>query len=126
SSGLQVSYVSSNPSVATISGNTVTIVGAGTTTISASQNGDDTYNPAPDVNQDLLVNKATPIVTWNTPTAITYGTALSATQLNATASVAGTFTYNPAADTVLNAGSHSLSVDFTPTDAQNYNSVNGT
>src|SRR5690606_5271117 len=37
-----------------------------------------------------------------------------------------TFTYNPAADTVLNAGSHSLSVDFTPTDAQNYNSVNGT
>jgi hypothetical protein len=29
------------------------------------------------------VNKATPTVTWATPTAITYGTALSAMQLNA-------------------------------------------
>ena len=34
----------------------------------------------------------------------TYGTALSATQLNATANVPGTFVYTPAAGTVLNAG----------------------
>ena len=48
--------------------------------------------------------KATPTITWSTPADITYGTALSATQLNATASVPGTFVYTPAAGTVLNAG----------------------
>jgi len=126
SSGLPVSYSSSNPLVATISGNTVTIVGAGTTTITASQLGNDTYNPATAVDQNLLVDKATPVITWNTPAAITYGTALSATQLNATASVGGTFVYTPAAGAVLNAGVQVLSVDFTPTDATNYNTVTGT
>ena len=40
SSGLPVTYSSSNTSVATISGNTVTIVGVGTSTITASQAGD--------------------------------------------------------------------------------------
>src|SRR5207245_3414074 len=50
-----------------------------------------------------------------------YGTALSATQLNATTSVLGTFVYTPAAGTVLNAGAaQTLSVTFTPTDAANY------
>ncbi len=40
----------------------------------------------------LTVNKATPTITWATPAAITYGTALSATQLDATSGgVAGTF-----------------------------------
>ena len=41
--------------------------------------------------------KQIPIITWPTPAAITYGTPLSATQLNATASVPGTFVYTPAA-----------------------------
>lgn len=39
----------------------------------------------------LTINKATPVLTWNNPADIAYGTALSATQLNATANVAGTF-----------------------------------
>ncbi|MCX6309261.1 MAG: right-handed parallel beta-helix repeat-containing protein, partial [Bacteroidia bacterium] len=39
SSGLPITYTSSNTSVATISGSTVTIVGVGTTTITASQPG---------------------------------------------------------------------------------------
>ena len=60
-------------------------------------------------------------ITWNAPASIIYGTALSATQLNATASVPGTFVYTPAAGTVLNAGAaHALSVTFTPTDTVNY------
>lgn len=46
SSGLPVTYTSSNTSVATVSGNTVTIIGEGTTTITASQAGNSTYNPA--------------------------------------------------------------------------------
>ncbi|WP_299158228.1 MBG domain-containing protein [uncultured Tenacibaculum sp.] len=56
-SGLPVSYVSSNTSVATISGSTVTIVGAGNTNITASQAGDATYNPATDVVQNFNVLK---------------------------------------------------------------------
>ena len=52
----------------------------------------------------ITVTKATPTITWATPADIVYGTALSATQLNATASVPGTFVYTPAAGTVLNAG----------------------
>ena len=58
----------------------------------------------------------TPAITWAPPAAIPYGTALSATQLNATANVAGTFTYTPAAGTVLKAGAQTLSAVFTPTD----------
>ncbi|MDR1563330.1 MAG: carbohydrate binding domain-containing protein [Dysgonamonadaceae bacterium] len=58
SSGLPVSYTSSNAAVATISGNTVTIVGEGTTVITASQAGNDDYNAAPDVTATLTVNSA--------------------------------------------------------------------
>ena len=64
--------------------------------------------------------QAVPTITWKAPAAITYGTALSGTQLNATASVAGTFAYNPAAGTVPAAGSPTLSVTFTPTNTTNY------
>src|SRR5690606_10659548 len=75
----------------------------------------------------ITVNKANPVITWNTPSPITYGTALSATQLNASANVAGTFVYTPAAGTVLNAGANqTLSANFTPTNTNNYNVVNGT
>ncbi|SLM30215.1 exported hypothetical protein [Desulfamplus magnetovallimortis] len=56
SSGLSVSYVSSDTSIATISGSTVTIVGAGRAIITASQGGNGTYNPAPNVQQVLIVN----------------------------------------------------------------------
>jgi hypothetical protein len=68
----------------------------------------------------LIIAKATPTVTWATPAAITYGTALNATQLDASSPVAGTFAYNPAAGTVLAAGSQELSVTFTPADATDY------
>ncbi len=44
SSGLAVSFASSDPAVATVSGSTVTIVGPGTTTITASF-----FDPKPDV-----------------------------------------------------------------------------
>jgi 6-phosphogluconolactonase (cycloisomerase 2 family) len=61
-----------------------------------------------------------PGVAWSAPTPITYGTALSSTQLNATAEVAGTFSYTPAAGTVLGAGAQTLSVTFTPTDIADF------
>jgi hypothetical protein len=80
------------------------------------------YNSAT-ANVQVTVNKVTPTVTWADPAPITYGVALGATQLNATASVPGIFAYTPASGTVLNAGTHTLSVTFTPTDTTNYNSA---
>src|SRR5207245_707741 len=69
----------------------------------------------------ITVAKATPTITWPTPADVVYGTALSATQLNATTRVLGTFVYTPPAGTVLSAGAgQTLSVTFTPTDAANY------
>jgi hypothetical protein len=68
----------------------------------------------------VTVNKATPTITWATPAAITYGTALSGTQLNATASVPGAFVYSPATGTTPAVGNDTLSVTFTPTDATDY------
>jgi hypothetical protein len=62
-----------------------------------------------------------PTIAWVNPAAITHGTALGGTQLNATANVAGTFVYTPASGTMLNAGAgQTLSVTFTPTDTANY------
>jgi len=74
----------------------------------------------------LTVNKATPAITWATPAAITYGTALSATQLNAKASVPGTLVYSPAAGTVPAVGTDTLTVTFTPTDTTDYTTATGT
>src|SRR5271154_4453066 len=65
----------------------------------------------------------TPAISWRTPAAISYGTALSSTQLNATANVAGTFTYKPAAGTVLKVGTQTLSAVFTPTDTKTYSAA---
>jgi hypothetical protein len=56
SSGLPVSYSSSNEAVATVSGSTVHIVAAGETNITASQAGNDEYNAAPDVTVRLTVS----------------------------------------------------------------------
>ena len=74
----------------------------------------------------LTVTRATPALTWNAPGSITYGTALSAAQLNATASTPGAFTYTPALGAVLPAGAQKLSVTFTPTDTANFSSQNAT
>ncbi len=67
-----------------------------------------------------------PTLAWSAPASITYGTALGATQLDATATynsspVAGVFTYTPPAGTILNAGpNQTLSATFVPTDTANY------
>src|SRR6266853_1944271 len=75
-------------------------------------------------NGTVTVDKATPTITWSNPADIVYGTALSGTQLNATASVLGTLTNNPASGIVLAAGSNqNLHVDFTPTDTANFNNA---
>ncbi|OLD19649.1 MAG: hypothetical protein AUJ01_05595 [Acidobacteria bacterium 13_1_40CM_3_65_5] len=114
----------------------VTTPAHGSATLNA--NGSVTYRPAVDfsgndsftytVSDGLLTAIAivrmtvavtidsTPTITWPNPAAITYGTPLGASQLNATASVSGSFAYNPGAGTVLGAGLQTLGVTFTPTD----------
>jgi subtilase family serine protease len=67
-----------------------------------------------------------PTITWAAPAAIAYGTPLSATQLDATASVAGTFVYSPSAGTILTAGQHTLTASFTPNDTTDYSDANAT
>ena len=69
------------------------------------------------------LNKAEQVITWDTPARITYGEALSGTQLNA--SVAGTpggaapgaLSYSPASGTVLGAGTRTLTVTAAETAA---------
>ena len=93
--------------------------------VSAAYSGDATNLGSTDsLNQK--VQPATPVISWPAPPPLTYGTPLAG-QLNATASVAGSFVYSPAAGTVLNAGvGQTLRVDFTPADTTNYTTATTT
>jgi hypothetical protein len=80
---------------------------------------------------EYLPHAATPAITWGNLVPITYGTALSGTQLNATATfggspVAGSYAYSPAAGTVLDFGWQTLSVTFTPANPAEYSTVTAT
>jgi large repetitive protein len=71
-----------------------------------------------------VTSKSTPTISWSTPAPVTVGTALSSTQLNATANVPGSFAYTPAPGTIMSAaGTQELKAVFTPADAINYNSA---
>lgn len=87
--------------------------------VQGSYSGDNAYSASISAAVSLSGIAPAPL-TWANPGAITYGAALSATQLNATSSVAGTFTYAPVAGAVLFAGTQTLSVTFTPTNLTDY------
>lgn len=77
-----------------------------------------------------FIGKTTPTITWSKPANIVYGTPLSSTQLNASASdpvsrvsVHGTFIYTPSLETVLSVGTQILQAYFTPNDITNYSNV---
>lgn len=104
-----------------------TILHAGTQTLSVTLTPTDPtdYNSAT-ATVSLTVNQVIPVITWATPAAINYGTALSATQLNATTPLPGNFVYTPALGAVPTAGAQTLSVTFTPTDNVDYATVTST
>jgi len=85
SSGLPVSYTSSDTSVATVSGSTVTLKGPGTTTLTASQPGNATFAAAPAIPRTLTVNGPPFITTQPVSQTVSVGG-------NATFSVAATGT----------------------------------
>jgi hypothetical protein len=78
-----------------------------------------------DTSAGITPVKTLPVITWATPAAIQSPTPLSSTQLNATANVAGTFTYNPPSGTVLSSGQQVLTATFTPTDTVHYSTAEG-
>src|SRR6185369_10571733 len=93
----------------------------------ARQDGNANYEAADFVDQPLTVAKATSVITWTPPASITYRTALSSDQLNATVNAPGTLSYSPGPGTVLNAGSgQTLTAAFLPANPNNYNSVTAT
>jgi hypothetical protein len=71
-------------------------------------------------NGTLTVQQAPSLITWTNPVSVVYGTALSSIQLDATANAPGSFAYNPMSGTVLNVGTNTLSVTFTPADTTDY------
>ena len=100
---------------------TVLAAGSGQTLSVTFTPTDTTDYTAATVAATINVAQATPTISWSSPANIVYGTALSGTQLDATANVPGTFAYTPALGTVLTAGNgQTLSVTFTPADTTDY------
>jgi cyanophycinase-like exopeptidase len=64
SSGLNVTYTSSNTAVVTIVNNQIRLVGIGSSTITASQSGNANYNAAPNVSQSITISKANQTITF--------------------------------------------------------------
>ncbi|WPO78346.1 MBG domain-containing protein [Flavobacterium sp. KACC 22761] len=58
SSGLPISYVIANTAIGEIVGTTLNIKNSGNTTITASQNGDQNYNPATSVTRPVVVSQS--------------------------------------------------------------------
>ncbi len=129
----------SNSSLATLSNGvltskapgTLSVQGAYVSVLPAGQAGTDV--PAVDLSASaqVTINGAAsapggtvPSISWNTPSSIQYGTALSSVQLNAVANVPGSFAYTPAAGAVLQAGSQKITAVFTPSDTTAYSAAN--
>jgi uncharacterized repeat protein (TIGR02543 family) len=106
--GLTVALTSGSTSVCTVSGSTVSIVGAGTCSISANQSGDNTYNAASQVTRTFTVAKKNLVVTSTlSSSSITYGATPLTIGFTAPALV----------------GTDALTVTQTYTDAGSYNST---
>ena len=126
-SGLLISYSSNNPAVATVSGNMVHIVGVGSATITASQAGNNNYNPAPDKSQTLNVLKADQTITFGILPDLNYGDSDFTPTVSASSGLSVTLSSdNPSVATILNgtihiAGAGSAIITASQTGNDNYN-----
>ena len=125
--GAQLNATASVPGAMVYTPAAGSIDAAGTDTLSVTFTPTDTtdYTTVTKTVQ-LTVSQATPVITWANPANIVYGTALSNLQLDATASVSGSFVYTPAAGTEFMVGLQQLSVTFTPTDLADYTTATKT
>ena len=130
SSGLTVTVTSSTPSVCTVSGTTVSEIGAGTCTLTASQAGNLCYNAASNFVRNITILKANQTITFPDPPAQTYvpsGTfALSAT---ATSGLAVTYSSTTPAvctvsgSTVTKVGAGTCTINANQAGNANYNAA---
>ena len=125
-SATQLSATAGPPGTFTYTPVQGTLLHAGAHTLSVSFTSTDTADyTAGTASVQLIVNPSAPVVSWPAPAAISYGTPLTATQLNATALIPGSFAYTPAPGSVLHAGQANLSVTFSPTDAIDFTTATG-
>ena len=135
SSSLPISYTSLTPSVATVSGNIVMIVGAGTAKITASQGGNAFYSAAAPVSQTLKVAKANQIVTFNPTTPLSYsvggiipfsGSASSELSVSYTSSKSAVITIVNGSNQGLMQGKGTTTITATQSGNANYNKASAT
>ena len=121
--GTTASITDSTTTVCTLSGTTVTIVSTSKTcTVTATWGPNNNYNSAT-LSQSGTAKKGVATITWATPAPITYGTGLSATQLDATATPSGIYpspVYSPELGVVEDAGTVTLKVTYTPNNTTDY------
>ncbi|MGE0076229.1 MAG: MBG domain-containing protein [Bacteroidales bacterium] len=65
----------------------------------------------------------TPVITWETPVTTVYGGSIGNAVMNAATTANGTITYSFSADSVFDAGTHTLTAWFTPNEANDYNAI---
>jgi hypothetical protein len=113
---------------ATLSGSTLTLTGAGTVSVQASQLAAGSFSALTQT-ISFTVKAATPSITWTpSSTSITGGSPLGTRILNASTSIPGSFAYTAAATstipvsptTVLAPGTYKLTANFIPTDTTDY------
>ena len=88
-SNLPIVYTSSNTAVATISGNTVTIIGAGKTNITASQPGNENYQAAATIQQPLTISDVEIAMTLS-PASLDFGDVVLGESVNKTITISNT------------------------------------
>jgi TolB-like protein len=108
SSGLPVSYTSTNPKVAVIVNNQVHITGAGSSTIIAAQAGDTNYREAEQIKQTLMVKKARAALTLTDLEQTYDNRAKPAAATTEPKGLSVILTYNTTASAPTNAGSYAV------------------
>jgi hypothetical protein len=98
-SGLPVVFATTTPSVCSVNGATVTILAAGTCTITADQPGDANFNPAPQVSQNVAIAKAAQTINFPQPPQQTF-VANGTFSVSATASSGLAVTFGTTSPTV--------------------------
>ncbi|WP_438483296.1 MBG domain-containing protein [Oleiharenicola lentus] len=107
SSGLSVAFsVVSGP--ATVSGNQLSLTGAGTVTVRAEQSGNATYNPAPPVERSFVVSAPAATVSLGNLSATYDGTAKSVTATTMPTGLTVSITYAGSTTAPTNAGSYAV------------------
>ena len=125
SSGLAVSFAASGS--CTVTGATGHLTGAGACTVTASQPGDSSNNPAPDVSQSFTIAKENQTITFVALAAKTFGdadfsvAATSSSGLSVSFAAAGSCTLSGA--TVHIAGAGSCTVTVSQAGDSNYNAA---